>query len=135
MIICTYILKISIFYDIIIKLKDEGINMRKRSILSMVVLSIITCGIYYLIAFVQVFSDINYALNEKDTSLTDLLLNIVTCGLWGIYCFYQYSKKLARLGAEDNTIINIVLSLFGLQIIALCIMQSNMNTLIERGNQ
>ena len=52
--------------------------MRRRSIFGIIVLSIITCGIYYLIAWVQIFSDINYGARENDTAITDLLLSIVT---------------------------------------------------------
>ena len=81
--------------------------MRRRSIFGIIVLSIITCGIYYLIAWVQVFSDINYGARENDTAITDLLLSFVTCGIWGIFCFWKYSKKL-------------------------CIMQSSINDLIDR---
>lgn len=111
----------------------ERDRMRKRSIVSMVLLSFITCGIYYLVSFVQVFSDINFASKDNDSALTDLLLTMITCGVWGIYCFYKYSRKLAALGAEDNTLINLVLALFGLSIVSLCIMQSNINTLVDRG--
>lgn len=107
--------------------------MRKRSILSMIVLSIITCGIYYLLLWVQIFSDINYASKDNDSSITDLLLSIVTCGLWGIYCFWRYSKKLAYLGAEDNSLINVLLAVFGLPLISLCIMQSSINHLVDNG--
>lgn len=107
--------------------------MRRRSIAGMIILTVITCGIYYFIAFVQVFSDINYESREGDSAITDLVLTIITCGLWSIYCFYKYSKKLAYLGTEDNTLINVLLAIFGLPIISLCIMQSTMNYMIDRG--
>ena len=106
--------------------------MRRRSIFGIIVLSIITCGIYYLIAWVQVFSDINYGAIENDTAITDLLLSFVTCGILGIFCFWKYSKKLYVMGAEDNSLINVLLSVFGLPIISLCIMQSSINDLIDR---
>ena len=98
--------------------------MRKRSILSIIVLSIITCGIYYLFVWVSIFND---------SAITDLLLSIVTCGLWGLYCFWRYSKKLADLGAEDNSLINVLLAVFGLPLISLCIMQSSINNLVDHG--
>lgn len=107
--------------------------MRKRSILSIIVLSIITCGIYYLFVWVSIFSDINYTSRDNDSAITDLLLSIVTCGLWGLYCFWRYSKKLADLGAEDNSLINVLLAVFGLPLISLCIMQSSINNLVDHG--
>ena len=106
--------------------------MRKRSILSIVLLSIITCGIYLLVATYQIYSDINYATKENDTSLTDLLLGIVTCGIWQIYCYYKYSKKLVNLGSDDNSIINVILGVFGFGIVAVCIMQNSINNLVDR---
>ena len=106
--------------------------MRRRSIFGIIVLSIITCGIYYLIAWAQIFSDINYGARENDTAITDLLLSIVTCGIWGIFCFWKYSKKLYAMGAEDNSLITVLLAVFGLPIISLCIMQSSINDLIDR---
>jgi len=36
------------------------------------------------------------------------------------------------MGAEDNSLINVLLSVFGLPIISLCIMQSSINDLIDR---
>ncbi|MGX8850233.1 DUF4234 domain-containing protein [Amedibacillus sp. YH-ame10] len=106
--------------------------MRKRSLVSMVILSIITCGIMQLVYFYQVMSDINYASKENDTAGTDLLLTIITCGLWGIYCYWKYSKKLVNLGGEDNSIINVILAVLGFQIISLVILQSSINNLIDR---
>ena len=61
----------------------------------------------------QVFSDINYGARENDTAITDLLLSFVTCGIWGIFCFWKYSKKLYMIGAEDNSLINVLLAVFG----------------------
>ena len=105
--------------------------MRKRSIVSIILLSFVTCGIYTLILYYQMFSDINRECRENDTAGTDLLLMIITCGIWGIYCMYKYSKKLARLGCDDNSVINILLSIFSLQLIALCIMQDSINRYVD----
>ena len=61
-----------------------------------------------------------------------IVLSIVTCGIWGIFCFWKYSKKLYAMGAEDNSLITVLLAVFGLPIISLCIMQSSINDLIDR---
>lgn len=105
--------------------------MRKRSIASIVVLTIITCGIYGIIATYQIYSDINYASRTNDSALTDILLSIVTCGIWGIYCYYKYSKQLVNIGGDDNSIINVILGIFGFGIVSICIMQSTMNRLVD----
>ena len=46
--------------------------MRKRGIVSIVILTIITCGIYMFVAMYQIYSDVNYAARETDTALTDV---------------------------------------------------------------
>lgn len=108
--------------------------MRKRGIVGIVVLSIITCGIYNVFATYQVYSDVNYTLKRNNTALTDILLSLITCGLWGIYCIFVYSKRLYDLGADDNSIVNVLLGIFSVGILAVCIMQSSINGLIDRSN-
>ena len=67
--------------------------MRRRSIFGIIVLSIITCGIYYLIAWVQVFSDINYGARENDTAITDLLLSFCDLRYLGYILFLEIFQK------------------------------------------
>lgn len=106
--------------------------MRKRSLFTIVGVSIITCGIYFIVVLYQIYSDINYASKERNTALRDVLLPYITCGIWGFYCMYKYSKKLAYLGAEDNTIINVILAVLGFGIVSACIMQTGINYLIDQ---
>ena len=109
--------------------------MRRRSIVSIVILTIVTCGIYSLIASYQVYSDINYASKTNDSALTDILLSMVTCGIWAIYCYYKYSKQLVNIGGDDNSIINVILGIFGFGIVSICIMQNTMNHLVDMENR
>lgn len=109
--------------------------MRNRSIVSIVLLSIITCGIYYYVSLYEVFSDINYARRENESAAMDILLCIVTCGIWEIYCYYKYSNKLRDMGAEDCAFINVLLCVFKFGLVSLCIMQTNINSLIYRNNE
>lgn len=106
--------------------------MRRRNIVSIVVLSIITCGIYYLFAWYEVMSDINYESGESNSAALDIILTFITCGIWGVYAYYKYSQKLARVGAEDSSTITTILALFGLSLISLCILQTNINDALER---
>lgn len=105
--------------------------MRKRSIVSILLLSIITCGLYAIIVLYQLFSDINRECREYDSAGTDILLYILTCGLWGLYCYYKYPKKLARLGCDDNSLLTVVLAIFGLSLISICIIQDSVNRYVE----
>lgn len=106
--------------------------MRKRSIISIILLTFVTCGIYLIVLMYQMFTDINYECNESNTAGTDIVLSMITCGIWGIYCIFKYSKKLARLGCEDNSIIAVLLAIFSLQLISYCIMQDSINRYVDQ---
>lgn len=72
-----------------------------RTLLMFIVLSIITCGIYWYIFMYQIIRDINTACDgdgeETPGLLIFLLLSIVTCG---IYCYYWYYKVGNRLAVN-----------------------------------
>jgi len=64
---------------------------------------------------------------------TDLLLSIVTCGIYYIYMHYRMGKLEAEawarhgLGHKDESLIYLLLTIFGLGIISVAIVQSNIN--------
>lgn len=106
----------------------------KRSVPMCVILSIITCGIYMLYWYVCV-------VNEVDAVTEDpgpgggmcLLLTIVTCGIYNIYWGWKMGDKLdasrARNGVVPGSfsILFLLLNLFGLSIVTLAIIQSELN--------
>lgn len=109
--------------------------MRERNIVVIVLISIFTCGIGYLVFFYQAMSDINYGLKENDSAGTDILLSLITCGIWGIYCHYKYAKRVASLGSDDNATINAVLAALGFSIVSVCILQSSINNIVKNAQQ
>ena len=105
-----------------------------------IILSIVTCGIYYLIWMYQTSEEVNNTLGDtRDGPGLEVLLTIVTCGIYGLYWLYKYNQKLVRLGnnmgvsLSDNSIICLVLAIFGLTVVALGIMQSQINELADKG--
>ena len=112
--------------------------MKKRSIVANIILSIITCGIYGLIWFITITDDAGEA--SGDTSPSGgiaLLLTIVTCGIYGIYWYYMIGKKLYQgklnrgMNANDNSILYLILGIFGLGIVNYCLMQSDINDMAD----
>ncbi len=106
----------------------------KRSVPMCVILSIVTCGIYMLYWYVC-------AVNEVDAVTEDpgpgggmcLLLTIVTCGIYNVYWGWKMGDKLdasrARNGVVPGSfaILFLLLNLFGLSIVTLAIIQSELN--------
>ncbi|MGX7132478.1 DUF4234 domain-containing protein [Enterococcus songbeiensis] len=110
---------------------------KQRSILSVIVLSIITCGIYFFVWMYQTTRDLNEYTNDYRLSPgTVILLTIITCGIYGIYWWYRindlFIKAQQKVGYKvynDNKVLFIVLSLFGLNIVNMAILQSDLNLL------
>ena len=111
--------------------------MVKRNIGLCIVLSIITCGIYSIYWFVVLANDTNVASGHAQDGTSGgvaFLLTLVTCGIYGFYWAYKQGEKLNEAKAMRNmpadsnaSIIYLILSIFGLGIVAYALMQSELN--------
>lgn len=106
--------------------------MKKRNIILMVILTLITCGIYGLYVWYKIMKEINSLQSDGDSAVVDFLLILITVGLWGIYCFYKYSRKMASLGMEDLSLIVTILGALSFGIIAVIIIQNTINQYIDK---
>lgn len=103
-----------------------------RSVGLCIVLTIITCGLYGLYWLYCIHEDVQVVC-DRPMSVTGgmvLLLTIVTCGLYGIYWCYkmgQFLDEAKGYPGGSSGILYMVLSIFGLDIIALALMQSELN--------
>jgi len=112
--------------------------IQKRSIGLAILFTILTCGIYALYWLVKLNDEAN-ALSETEgmSGGIVLLLTIVTSGLFGIYWCYKVGKtmhaaqELKGAKASDNSILYLILALFGLGIVVYAIVQSDINALVE----
>lgn len=78
-------------------------------------------------------------LRQRSVALS-IVLSIVTCGIYGFYWAYRMGKALEQgqknAGFEvtnDNSVLYLILQIFGLLIINLAIMQSQMNVIANNG--
>ena len=108
----------------------------RRSVVSVILLSIVTCGIYYLYWIYVTSSDVKTFLGDPNNSPgVELILCLVTCGLYSIYWFYKYNRLMGEMCARaqmpynDNTILCTVLPIFGLSIVSMAIMQDQLNSI------
>jgi len=114
----------------------------EKNIVLNIVLTVITCGIYGLVWFVQMTDDAKELSNDTEMVSGGLavLLTIITCGLYGFYWCYKMGKMIASaqsslgLNANDNSILYIVFQAIGLGIVNYCIMQSDLNEIIRVKN-
>lgn len=97
-------------------------------------LTIVTCGIYYYIYLYKASEEIQAFTGETDTSPTlEVVLSLLTCGLYTIYWDYKMARKIALMqhsvgiASTDNAILYLVLNFLGVGFINAMIQQGHLN--------
>ena len=113
-------------------------GIKKRSIAKALILSLITCGIYSIYWFVCLTNEMNQASGrEYDTrGGMAFFLSIITCGIYSYFWAYKIGEKRDIVANENASsgILYLVLSLFGLGIVAYCLIQDSLNKAVESNN-
>ncbi len=112
--------------------------IQKRGIAEVIILSLVTCGIYAMYWIYAMSNDIKTYLDDETINPgLELLLTVVTCGIYGIYWYYKFGKLIctcqekAGINVEDNSIIYIILAVFGFSIVNVGLIQNAMNLVID----
>ena len=111
------------------------VDMTSRNIAIYILLTIITCGIFGIYWFIVLHEDINNAAQEpvSPSGGVAVILTIVTCGIYGLYWAYKMGEKLDKactmrgIPTGSRSIVYLVLSIFGLSIVAYALMQDTLN--------
>ena len=112
--------------------------VQKRSIVTCILLSIVTCGIYGIFWYISLTDDVRVV--SGDTRLSGgkcFLLTIITCGIYGFYWAYLMGKGMMQAKAnkgltpDDNSVLYVILQIFGLSIVTYCLVQNDLNTFAE----
>ena len=125
-----------------------------RSLLTYVLLSLVTCGIYDLIFRWKLINDLNDVSSAKDPDgwkspnlIVLILLTLVTCGIYSWYWIYQVGNTICRTGEnygeriDENGTTLLLWSLFGSLLcgagifVTYHLMLKNMNTICRRYNE
>ncbi|MBQ8577788.1 MAG: DUF4234 domain-containing protein [Clostridia bacterium] len=110
-------------------------NYEKRSPVAVLLLSIVTCGIYQLYLIYKVSQEIRDFRGDNSISPgTELLLSIITCGLYEIYWFYKYGRLVFDMqqrvgvpGASDMSLVLLLLPVFGFGVVSMLLLQTELN--------
>ena len=111
-------------------------SVQPRNIVTAIILSIVTCGIYGIYWFIVLTDEINRLTGkEKDISgVLAFVLTLVTCGIYGYVWAYQMGQKVDRLtNSKDgnNPIIYLIVMLVGLGIVDYVLIQDAINKTVE----
>ncbi len=110
-------------------------RIQRREVVTAIILSLVTCGIYGIYWFICLTNDAN-TVNEEPNATNGgmaFLYTLITCGIYSFYWNYKMGKKLYEAGKKrnidiaDNSILYIILAVFGLSIVNYCILQSDLN--------
>lgn len=111
--------------------RDEAFS----NIATDIVLSLITCGIYNLFWQARQFRALNAFVGREEFRFwTWFFLTLVTCGIYHVYTQYrmgavitEINRKLGLPPNENLALISLLLSIFGLVLVADAIQQSEIN--------
>lgn len=110
-------------------------QFQKRSPVAILLLSIVTCGIYGWYVIYQISREVRDFRGDAsvDPGL-ELLLCIITCGIYTIYWQYKYSKyiyemelRVGVVGASDISFLLVILSIVRLGLVSLMLQQTELN--------
>ncbi|MCQ2499698.1 MAG: DUF4234 domain-containing protein [Lachnospiraceae bacterium] len=117
---------------------SSGVKIEHKSVGMAILLTFITCGIYGIVWFIKLTNDANAASRTSSTSGgMAFLFSLLTCGIYDLYWAYKQGEKLdtARkelgMSSESSSVLFLVLSIFGLGLIAMAIMQSQLNDIAD----
>ena len=108
--------------------------VKERSIGAVIILSLITCGIYNIYWMYSITEEVSYLIDDSTfTGGKVILFSIITCGIYTFFWYYSMGQKLMVAQqrhdkmVKDNSIVYLLLAIFGLSIISNAIIQSEMN--------
>ena len=118
--------------------KIQTPTIARRDLAVTIILSIVTCGIYGIYWFIMLTEDVNTLTNDHKTSGgTAFVLTLITCGIYGIYWAYSMGKRMYEYQqsrgevASDNSVLYLVLELFGFGIVTYALLQDTLNKYAE----
>ncbi len=110
----------------------------QRSIVTCIILSIVTCGIYGIYWMYTLAEDVKAMSGDPSAPSGGMviLLTLITCGIYGYIWMYKQGETLDRIKSSrgmystNSGIIYLVLSILGLGIVSYALMQDSINKLV-----
>lgn len=118
-------------------------RFQERSVVLVIVFSILSCGIYGIYWFYKTNQDLNdYTGDQSINPGLAILFSVLTCGLYTYYWWYKMAQletfaqqKNGNVVVGDNKILYLVLAIFGLSIVNMAILQSDLNQIYLTDDQ
>jgi hypothetical protein len=105
--------------------------MKRRSIGVMILLWLITFGIYPIIWIIKFQMELKAKTGDGFGGFGHFLMLIFTFGIYGVYWQYAAGKRLAKQGVEDHSVLYLILTLFTAGVLNPFLMQNQANKIAE----
>ena len=112
----------------------------ERSPVTVLLLSLVTCGIFFIVWKYQTSDELRQASNDESIKPgLDLVLTLCTCGLYAIWVSYRNAQKAyqlsQRMGLQrsDQSTAVLLLAIFGLALVNIFILQNEYNAIGAAG--
>lgn len=106
--------------------------MKKRSLVTLVLLTIVTCGIYGLYWFCSFQNQLKKETGMGFGGFGHLVMSVVTLGIYDLYWVYAVGKRLEVLGGRNNGGLYLYMALTGIGLAyVFLLMQNEANYLPE----
>lgn len=108
-------------------------NIEKRSIVTCILLSIVTCGIYQIYWIVKLGKEAVSVKDPNDSGLTEILCMLFLPFLGDYLAGKKLYEGASAMGIQisDNSIVYLVLGLFGLGIVSISLIQNDLNKIAD----
>lgn len=108
--------------------------VKERNVVTAIILSIVTCGIYGIVWMIGMTDDAAHLNDDANMKgVNAFLFTLITCGIYSFFWAYKMGKTMNEVGNKkgvqiaDNSILYLILSIFGLGIVNYCLIQSDLN--------
>ena len=108
-------------------------NIKPRNIVTAIILSIITCGIYGIYWTIMMTREAVSVKDATDSAVLEILLMLFLPFVGFMIVEKKFSEGLAAQGIphQDNSVLYLILGLVGLGIVPMCMIQSDLNKVAQ----
>lgn len=106
-------------------------TLKKRNIVTALILSFVTCGIYGIVWAISLAREAVSVKDANDSGVLEIILMLFLCPVG----FFLAEKKLAEgcaakgIAHKDNSLLYLILGFIGLGIVNFCLLQNDLNQL------
>ena len=109
-------------------------NIKKRNIVTAIILSIITCGIYGIYWVIMLAREAVSVKDPADNGLLEIILMLFISPVGFFLAEKKFAEGCAAKGIQhtDNSILYLILGLIGFGIVNYCMMQNDLNKIADQ---